>query len=172
MLQRRSVPILAAMLVQTADRRISSVILFLAAVVLVIYISNPRSVPEPAVAETQKPIDQTDGRTLPIITPIDPVWPIEPSEAVHAVPPVEDKPWKFNATEHERDYGLSNEQCNTAFPELGVNIDSVVNHRRASGLITESVVDKSFVNEGGAELARVLIYDRQVSVPMSSGVAR
>lgn len=71
--------------------------------------------------------------------------------------------WAFNTTLHERDYGLSNEECNAAFPGLWTNIEGVHDRRMRGERITREDVDKSFVKDkAGAELARILIYDRQV----------
>ena len=71
------------------------------------------------------------------------------------------EPWLFNVTRDERDYGLTKEQCNIAFPELWEEIDRAVEVRKRHGVpqITEDID----LEGRGLGFMRVLIYDRQVS---------
>jgi len=89
--------------------------------------------------------------------------PAVPKEQFSKKPEEQKQSWLWNVTLHDRDYGLSDEQCNLAFPGLWENIDNVANHRNRIGNITEEDVDKSYnTDQVNPELIRVLIYDRQV----------
>lgn len=76
-----------------------------------------------------------------------------------------DLQWHFDASVHERDYGLTDEQCDAAFPGLWTNIQKVHRQREKEGKLTQFTIDKSFA---GDDVVRVLVYDRQVKAPIPS----
>lgn len=67
--------------------------------------------------------------------------------------------WTFDAAVDERNFGLSEQQCDSSFPGLWYEIDRVVQYRHQQGNITFEDVEKS---DGGEDTLRILIYDRQV----------
>lgn len=140
------------MLVQSVDRRVIS--LALVSSILIFLLFN-----QYRVNQGLELLDQTEEHNGQSPTP---------SEQV--TKPKEEKPsWTFNTTAHERDYGLTDEQCEIAFPGLWENIDNVFNQRSRIGPITEEDVDKSYnTDQNGAEIVRVLLYDRQVRAQLTS----
>ena len=69
--------------------------------------------------------------------------------------------WRFIPERDQRDYGLSREQCEVAFPEFYHEITRSVEHWREHGPITKKHADISWQKESG--MLRLLIFDQQVS---------
>jgi hypothetical protein len=67
--------------------------------------------------------------------------------------------WDFDTKRDERDFGLSNEQCEQAFPDYYKEIDRAVAYFQDKGNVTEEEVD---IEWRGGEIVRVIIYERQV----------
>lgn len=67
--------------------------------------------------------------------------------------------WQFNSTRDERAYGLTIEQCNSAFPDLYTEIDRAFEYRGDIGPIGPEDVNISWAKDG---LVRALIMDQQV----------
>jgi hypothetical protein len=74
-----------------------------------------------------------------------------------------DVKWNFDPLRDERHFGLTEDQCNSAFPDLYREIDRAVAARSEHGLgtILPEDIDMSWQNGGGS--MRILIHDRQVS---------
>lgn len=72
------------------------------------------------------------------------------------------EPWSFDVEREERNYSLTNEQCNEAFPKLWKELDRALETRRLNEepKITEADID---LEGHGSGFIRVMIYDRQVS---------
>lgn len=70
--------------------------------------------------------------------------------------------WVFDIKRDERHYGLSEAQCDAAFPDFYKEIDRAVAFREEKGLgnIREEDVDIEWRQEG--EIIRIMLYDRQV----------
>jgi hypothetical protein len=67
--------------------------------------------------------------------------------------------WDFITQRDERNFGLSNEQCEKAFPDYYKEIDRAVTYFQEKGNVTEEEVD---IEWRGGEIVRVIIYERQV----------
>jgi hypothetical protein len=70
------------------------------------------------------------------------------------------QPWSFDHRRDQRNFGLSDDQCDAAFPDLYREIDRAVAWRRGSGLhnITPADLDVSWKTE----MLRAMIFDQQV----------
>jgi hypothetical protein len=70
------------------------------------------------------------------------------------------QPWAFDHRRDQRNFGLSDEQCDAAFPDLYREIDRAVAWRRNSNLrnITAADLDVSWKTE----MLRAMIFDGQV----------
>lgn len=68
--------------------------------------------------------------------------------------------WSFDAKRDAKNYGLSPEQCDAAFPKLWAEIDRAVAHRKKVGNITPDEVKIGWKIDG---IVRAMIYDRQVN---------
>jgi hypothetical protein len=72
--------------------------------------------------------------------------------------------WEFVSTRDGDDYGLSEEQCNIAFPKLFFELEKSVKQREANGsLITSKEVQSRKVEDG---MVRGIIYDGEVSIEL------
>lgn len=67
--------------------------------------------------------------------------------------------WTFNTTRDEKLHGLSEDQCDAAFPGLYMEIERAVNYRKRVGSITIEDVDISWKDDG---VVRAIIIDQQV----------
>jgi hypothetical protein len=70
--------------------------------------------------------------------------------------------WTFDYHRDERNFGLSNEQCEAAFPGFFHEIDRAVRYREKVGQISRDDVDIEWRKD---EIIRAMIYDRQVRIP-------
>lgn len=70
--------------------------------------------------------------------------------------------WHFDATRDDRDYGLSDGQCNGAFPEYFYEIERAMSWQQTQEqpLVNERLLETSW----RPELMRLMIYDNQVSI--------
>ncbi|KAL2353033.1 glycosyl transferase family 90-domain-containing protein [Cryomyces antarcticus] len=91
-------------------------------------------------------------------------WPV--TQVQHDQPILSDS-WSFNYTRDARNYGLSASQCDAAFPQLYVEIDRAVAHRRQSP-ITVSEVETDWRGDG---IVRALIHSNQLYVVENRGVS-
>jgi len=69
--------------------------------------------------------------------------------------------WRFIPERDQRDYGLSREQCEVAFPKFYHEITRSLKYWRDHGPIQKKHVDISWQKESG--MLRLLIFDQQVS---------
>ncbi|KAH7319226.1 glycosyl transferase family 90-domain-containing protein [Rhexocercosporidium sp. MPI-PUGE-AT-0058] len=69
--------------------------------------------------------------------------------------------WSFDKSRDARDYTLTADQCNTAFPGLYAEIDGAVAYRKKIGRLAPEDVDISLSKQG---LVRALIADQQLYV--------
>jgi hypothetical protein len=71
--------------------------------------------------------------------------------------------WEFDVNLDGRDFGLSDEQCDAAFPDYYHEIERAAAWRQEQNLpnIQENQMDISWRD---GEIIRLMIYDRQVSV--------
>lgn len=76
-------------------------------------------------------------------------------------------PWEFDYKRHGRKYGLSEDQCSTAFPELYKEVDRAVEFRRRVGNITLSDLDVGWRGDG---IVRAMIHDNQLYIIDPHGV--
>nr|OQO30231.1 hypothetical protein B0A51_01379 [Rachicladosporium sp. CCFEE 5018] len=95
----------------------------------------------------------------------------DPSIARPAHPPVghhkprPHSPWTY--PRDARNYGLSEDQCAEAFPDLYVEIDRAVAHRKKIGNITVDELDVGWRGDG---IVRAMIHDNQLYVINAAGV--
>lgn len=73
-------------------------------------------------------------------------------------PPV-DPEWTFSPETDGADYGLSDQQCDAAFPQMYAELNRAVAYTHAAGNITADDVDISWKESG---VVRAMIYDRVV----------
>lgn len=70
--------------------------------------------------------------------------------------------WEFNHRRDAQNYGLSEEQCNVAFPELYKEIDRAVQHRKDKwGKITPDETEVAWRGDG---IVKAMIHDNQLYV--------
>lgn len=71
--------------------------------------------------------------------------------------------WAFDAGRDGRNFGLTDDQCDVAFPDFYHEIERAVAYRKEKNLpnIVESQMDVAW--RKGGEIIRLMIYDRQVS---------
>ncbi|RDL31109.1 uncharacterized protein BP5553_09898 [Venustampulla echinocandica] len=69
--------------------------------------------------------------------------------------------WSFTTARDERAYGLTAEQCETAFPGIFIDIDRAVKYRKKIGNITPEDVDISWKDDAAV---RAVIIDQQLYV--------
>lgn len=70
--------------------------------------------------------------------------------------------WRFNAERDEKNYALTHEQCEAAFPGLFVDIDKALNRHKSlgsKGRITQQTFDKQRLRN---ETMRAMVYDGEV----------
>ncbi|OQN97956.1 hypothetical protein B0A48_16261 [Cryoendolithus antarcticus] len=89
--------------------------------------------------------------------------PPHPPIAHHKPRPHE--PWTY--PRDARNYGLSEDQCTEAFPDLYVEIDRAVAHRKKIGNITLDELDVGWRGDG---IVRAMIHDNQLYVINAAGV--
>jgi hypothetical protein len=119
-----------------------------------------------------KPVEKTSTTKLPLLlvgTQASSVVPGTPqTTTIHAQPEqttvptclgYKDTDWVFSTTRDAQNYGLTEDQCSSAFRPLFAEIDRAVEYRKAVGNITVEDVDIDWVDEGAM---RVMIYHRQV----------
>jgi hypothetical protein len=90
--------------------------------------------------------------------------PLSTTSVVTATPSVSSttethKEWKFNATRDSRAYGLTTEQCESAFPGLFTEIERAVAYRKSVGQISPEDIDISSRDNG---CVQAMIVDQQV----------
>lgn len=68
--------------------------------------------------------------------------------------------WEYVPSQHARNYGLSDEQCNIAFPNFYHEIDRATAWWAERGGILEGDLDIGWQNRSG--MMRLLIHDQQV----------
>jgi hypothetical protein len=69
--------------------------------------------------------------------------------------------WEFNASHNAKDYGLTAEHCDIAFPGLFNEIDRAIAYRKKIGMIALEEIDIAWKDTG---VVRGLIYDQQVAI--------
>jgi len=102
------------------------------------------------------------GRTLGDFNPLGDAN--HPLKEPHSVPlESTDSSWTFDYRKDGRNYGLSDEQCSAAFPELTYEIDRAVEYRKdkLGGRITEDEVDVSWAPDS---MIRAMIHDNQLYI--------
>ncbi|KAK3107970.1 hypothetical protein LTR53_017947, partial [Teratosphaeriaceae sp. CCFEE 6253] len=83
----------------------------------------------------------------------------------HVSPP---KPqWEYNYKRDRRNYGLSEEQCLAAFPQLYKEVDRAIAWREKHGHIVEDELDVGWRGDG---MVRALIHDSQLYIIDAHGV--
>jgi hypothetical protein len=118
---------------------------------------------------SRKPI-QTSLTSKPDTTDSFQSWkPQETSSGLHATvsnPPqsTDQLPegWVFDTKRDERKYGLSEAQCDAAFPDFYKEIDRAVAFRKEKKLGDVRVEDVDIEWRQEGEIIRIMIYDRQV----------
>ncbi|KAI5357056.1 Putative glycosyl transferase CAP10 domain-containing protein [Septoria linicola] len=75
--------------------------------------------------------------------------------------------WVFDHKKHGRNYGLTEEQCSFAFPDLYREIDRAVEYRKKVGKITQ---DETKVQWRGDGIVKAQIHDNQLYVIDPHGV--
>lgn len=83
--------------------------------------------------------------------------------------PHPDHDWAFDYARDRRSHGLSQEQCEAAFPLLYNEIDRAVAYRRAIGKVSEEDVNAEWRREG---IVRAMIRDNQLYVIEARGVRK
>lgn len=74
--------------------------------------------------------------------------------------------WAFNYARDGRNYGLSDAQCDAAFPELYKEVNRAVAYRRRVGLVTPDELDVGWRADG---IVRAMIHDNQLYIVSASG---
>lgn len=82
------------------------------------------------------------------------------SEHDHEQASVVPSTWEYVPAQHARNYGLSSEQCSTAFPNFYHEIDRATAWWAERGGILEGDLDIGWQNRSG--MMRLLIHDQQV----------
>ncbi|KAF2399558.1 hypothetical protein EJ06DRAFT_511716 [Trichodelitschia bisporula] len=116
---------------------------------------------------TQAPIaEATEFHILPWSPPVNdasptalPFNPHLPHGGQNDAP--EPEQWTFDAARDARDFGLSDEQCDAAFPDFYEEIDRAVELHRSLGNITIDDLDMSWRRD---EMLRAMIFDRQLYI--------
>jgi hypothetical protein len=70
--------------------------------------------------------------------------------------------WVFDYKKHGRNYGLSDEQCNFAFPDLYREIDRAVEHRKT--VVGNITPDETEVEWRGDGIVKAMIHDNQLYI--------
>jgi hypothetical protein len=81
------------------------------------------------------------------------------NQAILAANSTEDDLWTFNYREDKNNYGLSEEQCLSAFPGQYEDIERAVKVRKHWGKVTEQDLSSFDLTKG---MVRGMIYDREV----------
>ncbi|KAK0941006.1 hypothetical protein LTR29_007423 [Friedmanniomyces endolithicus] len=89
-----------------------------------------------------------------------------PHSQSHLGPPKQ--AWKYEYRRDRRDYGLSEEQCSVAFPELYEEVDRAVAYRQKRGNIALEELDVGWRGDG---IVRALIHDNQLYIVDAHGVS-
>ena len=76
-------------------------------------------------------------------------------------------PWEFEYKRHGRHYGLSEQQCEVAFPALYEEVDRAVEYRRRVGNVTRDELDVGWRGDG---IVRAMIHDNQLYILDAHGV--
>ncbi|TKA25049.1 hypothetical protein B0A50_06113 [Salinomyces thailandicus] len=76
-------------------------------------------------------------------------------------------PFAFDHNRDGRNYGLTEEQCTVAFPELYKEVDRAVEHRQKVGKVTQEELDVGWRGDG---IVRARIHDNQLYVIDAHGV--
>lgn len=72
--------------------------------------------------------------------------------------------WAFDTKRDERHYGLSEAQCDAAFPDFYQEIDRAVAFRKETGLDHVKEEDVDIEWRKGGEIIRIMLFDRQVRI--------
>jgi len=81
-----------------------------------------------------------------------------PSQSTNQLP----QGWVFDTKRDERQYGLSEAQCDAAFPNFYKEIDRAVAFRKEKELGDVGIQDVDIEWRQEGEIIRIMIYDRQV----------
>ncbi|KAJ9622781.1 hypothetical protein H2203_006432 [Taxawa tesnikishii (nom. ined.)] len=103
--------------------------------------------------------DDAKATPEPVHVPVPSVKDDEARGSTHAE-------WQFDYARDARNYGLSHEQCSSAFPLLYKEIDRAVEHRRGNK-IDVSEVDTAWRGDG---IVRAMIYKNQLYIIENRGV--
>jgi hypothetical protein len=115
-------------------------------------IFNPESLRAPQTAESVTSKEQSTF-TPPWASTLRPHFAIEP----------ETGPWWFDLARDSHNYGLSNSQCDAAFPGYFEEAYRTAEQWKQHRQITVDDVDISWRDDAGREMVRAMIIDRQVS---------
>jgi hypothetical protein len=159
----------------TGSGRRRAVLLFASCTLPLLFIGLTASYFHPEYLDTsflsKKPV-QTYLATIPKDPESWRPWEQPPTLSVHSAPhtttsnvprPTDELPegWAFDTQRDERDFGLSDAQCDAAFPDFYKEIDRAVAYRQEHGLqkVNDEDIDIAW-REG--EIMRIMLYDRQV----------
>lgn len=73
----------------------------------------------------------------------------------------DDPNWKYDAEKHERRFGLSFAQCNSAFAGLYTDLESTMSHRKSLGDVTEEELDLKWKKDGAV---RAMIHNQKLHI--------
>jgi hypothetical protein len=123
-------------------------------------ISNPQHIPDP------KPPLFSEPESLPQVEPeVQVQQPLASSTSSSLLPAATlsapSANFTFNTTLHSKAYGLTDSQCDSAFPGLFAEIDRAHTYRSTKGKLTPADIDRSAQGNG---LIRLLIYSGQIYI--------
>jgi hypothetical protein len=118
--------------------------------------SNPQQIPDPAAPLLAEPEPEPIHEHEPEAD----VKPPAPSSSSSQIP-ANATDFVFNTTLHSKSYGLSDAQCDSAFPELFAEVERAHSYRSQQGKLTLEHIDRS---AQGSDLIRVLIYSGQIYI--------
>jgi hypothetical protein len=120
--------------------------------------------PSSAVDKSEGPAGKGSGASQHLEASKVDSSPLSTTSAVAATPSVSSstethKEWKFDAARDSRAYGLTTEQCESAFPGLFTEIERAVAYRKSVGQISPEDIDISSRDPG---VVQAMILDQQV----------